>query len=226
MSSESHPLIPNGALQCLLGSESIGAEDVEQDHEEEVESLLASLQDLGVHCRQEPGTTANSATDDVDEDDNSVKKQKLDLNMAKKHLKKASEQVVVANTLQEYQRYWEQFVVFCAEMGFVGEADELETCDHGIPEDVPTWMAVWIMNKADELDIYTGKPKGLTVSRVKYATAQKMRAAISHKFGRDFGFGDQPWTQNPATGKFTGNPSLSVTVSQYMISLQRRKPSS
>ncbi|KAH9840012.1 uncharacterized protein C8Q71DRAFT_795217 [Rhodofomes roseus] len=50
-----------------------------------------------------------------------------------------------------------------------------------------------------------------------------MRAAISHKFGRDFGFGDQPWGRNAATGQYSGNPSLSVTVSQYMVSLQRRK---
>ncbi|KAH9927788.1 uncharacterized protein B0H18DRAFT_1084655 [Fomitopsis serialis] len=56
-----------------------------------------------------------------------------------------------------------------------------------------------------------------------YATAQKMRAAISHKFGRDFGFGEQSWGQNPLTGKYSGNPSLSVVVSQYMVSLQRRK---
>jgi hypothetical protein len=51
-----------------------------------------------------------------------------------------------------------------------------------------------------------------------------MRAAISHKFGRDFGLGTQPWTENSLKpGEFIGNPSLSVVVSQYMISLCRRK---
>ncbi|TFY50614.1 hypothetical protein EVJ58_g10970, partial [Rhodofomes roseus] len=152
-----------------------------------------------------------------------VKKQRLDSSIMKKHLKKASEQVVVENTLQEYRRYWDQFTAFCAQMGFINGAEEFETFNDGIPEDFPTWMAVWIMSKADELDVQTGKPKDPSITRVKYATAQKMRAAISHKFGRDFGLGDQPWTQSPVTGKFTGNPSLSVTVSQYMISLQRRK---
>ncbi|KAG0694256.1 hypothetical protein DFH29DRAFT_985313 [Suillus ampliporus] len=49
------------------------------------------------------------------------------------------------------------------------------------------------------------------MTHVTYATAQKMRAAISHKYGRDHG------------RHFRGNPSLSVTVSQYMISLGRRK---
>ncbi|KAG2152453.1 hypothetical protein BD769DRAFT_1624030 [Suillus cothurnatus] len=60
--------------------------------------------------------------------------------------------------------------------------------------------------------------------RATYNNAQKMRAAISHKFGRDYGLGTQPWMENPVhPGKFVGNPSLSVTVSQYMISLRRRK---
>jgi hypothetical protein len=62
--------------------------------------------------------------------------------------------------------------------------------------------------------------------RATYNNAQKMRAAISHKFGRDYGLGTQPWMENPVhPGKFVGNPSLSVTVSQYMISLRRRKVS-
>jgi hypothetical protein len=66
----------------------------------------------------------------------------------------------------------------------------------------------------------------LTVPRATYNNAQKMRAAISHKFGRDHGLGTQPWMENPGCpGKFIGNPSLSVTVSQYMISLRRRKVS-
>ena len=51
-----------------------------------------------------------------------------------------------------------------------------------------------------------------------------MRAAISHKFGRDFELGTRPWVENPLKpGEFVGNPSLSVSVSQYMISLRRRK---
>ncbi|KAI0735528.1 hypothetical protein C8Q76DRAFT_765954 [Earliella scabrosa] len=51
-----------------------------------------------------------------------------------------------------------------------------------------------------------------------------MRAAISHKFGRDFKLGTQNWLENPLIpGKYHGNPSLSVVVSQYMVSLRRRK---
>jgi hypothetical protein len=51
-----------------------------------------------------------------------------------------------------------------------------------------------------------------------------MRASMSHKFGREHGLGTEPWKEHSTiSGKFTGNPSLSVAVSQYMISLRRRK---
>ncbi|EPQ50092.1 hypothetical protein GLOTRDRAFT_108720 [Gloeophyllum trabeum ATCC 11539] len=74
------------------------------------------------------------------------------------------------------------------------------------------------------MDIITGQPKPPSTVRAKYGTAQKMRAAISHKFGRDYSLGAQPWMENPLVpGKWTGNPSISVVVSQYMISLRRRK---
>ncbi|KAH9858619.1 hypothetical protein C2E23DRAFT_864500 [Lenzites betulinus] len=51
-----------------------------------------------------------------------------------------------------------------------------------------------------------------------------MRAAISHKFGREFKMGAQVWAENVLEpGTFFGNPSLSPVVSQYMVSLRRRK---
>jgi hypothetical protein len=51
-----------------------------------------------------------------------------------------------------------------------------------------------------------------------------MRAAMSHKFGRELERGTVPWTEHPVQpGKYVGNPSLSPKVSQYMVSLQRRK---
>lgn len=82
----------------------------------------------------------------------------------------------------------------------------------------------WLLSRCDEEDIQTGKAKDPSIARVNYSTAQKMCAAVSHKFGRDFGLGTQPWVESPVNpGHFTGNPSLSVTVSQYMISLRRRK---
>ena len=108
---------------------------------------------------------------------------------------------------------------------------------------MPTWIALWIMDKwvyfncygttclhglrrCDEIDPETQKPKPLATTRAKYAHAQKMRASMSHKFGRDLGLGTAPWMPHPVTpGRFVGNPSLSPKVSQYMVSLQRRKAS-
>jgi hypothetical protein len=78
--------------------------------------------------------------------------------------------------------------------------------------------------RCDEIDLETSKPKKLSEPRATYAHAQKMRAAMSHKFGRELERGTVPWTEHPVQpGKYVGNPSLSPKVSQYMVSLQRRK---
>ena len=59
-------------------------------------------------------------------------------------------------------------------------------------------------------------------ARPGYGTAEKMRAALSYKFGVDFGYGEQSWQENLLKpGTYQGNPSLSTTVSQYMVSLKR-----
>ncbi|KAI0708333.1 hypothetical protein C8Q76DRAFT_577975, partial [Earliella scabrosa] len=92
------------------------------------------------------------------------------------------------------------------------------------PSQLPVWIVSWIMSKADDIDFLTGKLKDPNIVRVTYARAQKMRAAISHKFGRGFKLGTQLWMESPLVkGAFYGNPSLSVMVSEYMISLRRRK---
>ncbi|KAG1814841.1 hypothetical protein EV424DRAFT_1325878 [Suillus variegatus] len=79
-------------------------------------------------------------------------------------------------------------------------------------------------HRCDENDIWTGRTKAPSIPRVTYGTAQKMRAAVSHKFGCNHKLGTQPWSEHPTiTGKFIGNPSLSVMVSQYMVSLCCRK---
>jgi hypothetical protein len=86
------------------------------------------------------------------------------------------------------------------------------------------WSHALYCPRCDEIDLQTQEIRDLSVPRATYAHAQKMRAAMSHKFGRDLGLGTMPWTENPVKpGKFVGNPSLSPQVSQYMVSLQRRK---
>ena len=50
-----------------------------------------------------------------------------------------------------------------------------------------------------------------------------MRAAMTYAFGRLYGLGTLPWHQSEVTGAMVGNPSVSDTVSSYMVSLRRRK---
>ncbi|KLO05934.1 hypothetical protein SCHPADRAFT_838709 [Schizopora paradoxa] len=76
------------------------------------------------------------------------------------------------------------------------------------------------------MDIDSGETKSLSnLKNVStYNTAQKMRAAMSHQYGRVFKHGMQPFTENPIKpGTYNGNPSMSDDISQYMISLRRRK---
>jgi hypothetical protein len=122
-----------------------------------------------------------------------------------------------------YSRLWRQFTNFCIEMEWIESTDKWEEASAELPTELPTWIIVWISDKCDDCDMYTALPKDPSVHRATYSHAQKMRAAISHKFGRDFGLGAQPWQQNLLMEKFLGNPSVSVLVGQYMISLRHRK---
>ena len=78
--------------------------------------------------------------------------------------------------------------------------------------------------RCDDIDISTSKKKPLGYEPATYSHAQKMRAAMTHQFGREFNLGMQSWTESQVNpGKYLGNPSLSMIVSQYMISLRRKK---
>ncbi len=50
-----------------------------------------------------------------------------------------------------------------------------------------------------------------------------MRASMTYAFGRVLELGALPWHQNEMTGRWVGNPSVSDTVSTFMLSLRRRK---
>ena len=76
--------------------------------------------------------------------------------------------------------------------------------------------------RCDEISL-DGKPKPVGKVCSKYTHAQKMRASMTHVFGRDLGLGKHDWTKNQQTGRMTGNPSTSHLLSTYMVSLQNRK---
>jgi len=77
-------------------------------------------------------------------------------------------------------------------------------------------------SRCDEISL-DGKPKPVGKLRSKYTHAQKMRASMTHIFGRDLGLGKRDWTKNEQTGRMTGNPSTSHLLGTYMVSLQNRK---
>ncbi|KAK0236848.1 hypothetical protein EDD85DRAFT_770709 [Armillaria nabsnona] len=80
----------------------------------------------------------------------------------------------------------------------------------------------WV--RCDDIDPFTNTIKDLTVSCGTYVHAQKLCAAISHYFGQTLELRTQVWTESSVhPGKYVGNPSLLITVSQYMVSLRRRK---
>ncbi|KAF7791348.1 hypothetical protein EIP86_002362 [Pleurotus ostreatoroseus] len=138
-------------------------------------------------------------------------------------VQKASEGIIQPATRQEYARQWQNFTAFLQEQEFV-DANGVEGLLGSIPSEFPEWICTWIMSRADPIDIYTGEECHPESTRVSYTVAQKMRAAITHKFGREFGLGPAPWAEDPLNpGTHTGNPSVSAVVSQYMISLRRRK---
>src|ERR1700733_1037131 len=82
------------------------------------------------------------------------------------------------------------------------------------------WLT--ISDRCDEINL-DGTNKASSIVRNTYAHAQKMRAAMTYAFGQLHGLGGLPWHRSEATGAMVGNPSVSDTVSSYMVSLQRRK---
>ncbi|KAG1896036.1 uncharacterized protein F5891DRAFT_1193474 [Suillus fuscotomentosus] len=198
-------------------------EAVADDQEEEIESLMAAV-DIEHKQQESSGMYLCKQAEPS-------KKRRLDVDGMSKNLKTASQNIVVSNTLSEYRRHgtpstqgkaltddhtnshrlWEQFKQFCCDIDKVQCPDNIEALYPGLPADFPEWIAMWIIDKADDIDIFTRKAKELSISHVTYATAQKMWAAISHKYGRDHGLGTQPWLEDSMQpGHFRGTqyPSL------------------
>ncbi|KAF9072475.1 hypothetical protein BDP27DRAFT_1217529, partial [Rhodocollybia butyracea] len=74
----------------------------------------------------------------------------------------------------------------------------------------------------DEINL-NGTPKDSSVERATFTHAQKMRAAATFGFGRVHGLGMLAWHRSEVSGKMLGNPSVSETLTSYMLSLRRRK---
>jgi hypothetical protein len=78
-----------------------------------------------------------------------------------------------------------------------------------------------IFYRCDEITL-DGSKKTSNMQSSSYSHAMKMRAAMTYGFGRVRSCGNTPWRLNDC-GQWRGNPSISLSVSRYMISLRRRK---
>ncbi|KAJ7217232.1 DNA breaking-rejoining enzyme, partial [Mycena pura] len=68
-----------------------------------------------------------------------------------------------------------------------------------------------------------GTLKDPTVQRATFAYAQKIRAAISFRFARIKSTAGITWHFSEVAAKMVGNPATAIIVSQYFVSLKRRK---
>ncbi|KAJ3530099.1 hypothetical protein NM688_g7757 [Phlebia brevispora] len=216
--------LPQAKGHLNRASQGINPIEVEDEQEEEQECLFNAIQ-----FDTDLAATVDTTDVDMKGDENSSKttpsdkepfaKLTVDLEQLKANFERASSQYIVESTRRDYERYFNDFLRFCETIGFVESAQvlRLEFEKGYIQADVPTWIAYWIMDKCDKIDLVTGEITPLA-ARPGYGTAQKMRASMSHKFGREYGRGNQVWCESPVQpGTYIGNPSLSTTVSQYMI---------
>ncbi|KIK49878.1 hypothetical protein GYMLUDRAFT_183445, partial [Collybiopsis luxurians FD-317 M1] len=80
------------------------------------------------------------------------------------------------------------------------------------------FLVAWIMDLCNEINL-DGTAKDVSVTWSIYTHAQKMRASATFAFGRVHGLGMAVWHHSEISGKICGNPSVSETVSSYMLSL-------
>lgn len=118
-------------------------------------------------------------------------------------------------------RLKEQCATFLINSGLIKSSSEL-FCSSP-PVDAPFWICSWIMSKCDEITL-DGKHRPHNEFRDSYAQAQKMRAAMTHVFTRDYNLGSVQWHESELVpGRMMGNPSVSSEVANYMSGLRRRK---
>jgi len=87
---------------------------------------------------------------------------------------------------------------------------------------LPELICAWIFTECDIPDIQANAR--LHCKNKTFSQALKMRASVSFHYN-ELGRGSNSW-HKLNDGSWSGNPSLSNSVSRYMLSLQRRKVTS
>ncbi|KAG2111497.1 uncharacterized protein F5147DRAFT_651178 [Suillus discolor] len=170
-----------GVTAYLIDSQGISVEAAAEDQDEEVESLLNSFDvDNKAACG-----TLHISTNETDTLPSKYKRTPTAIPVYHDQLS-ASLETASAGVID-----------FCVTINKVVLPDDVDGLYPNLSANFPMWIALWIMNKCDENDIWTSKAKPLNFLCATYGTAQKMRAAVSHKFGHDHKLGTQPWSEHP-----------------------------
>ncbi|OBZ74113.1 hypothetical protein A0H81_06467 [Grifola frondosa] len=127
-----------GTVGTLRKAETVSMEAVEEDQSEEIEALMSTFD---IEDRQSIDLDYLRAPPE------SAKQQKVDYARFSENLKKASENVVLIGTHEEYNRLWRQFKEFTARLGYVKQPDDIETYGKNVPAAFPQWISIWIMDK-------------------------------------------------------------------------------
>lgn len=168
-----------------------------------------------------------------------IEDSKLDFQTIHNEVKTATQEAISLKTINAYRRYviysslsqtyylffinislWNKFQQYVYDnidnVGNEGDKGLDPPC-----EEVPSWICAWIFINCDIPDKSSGSRS--YCQNKTFSQALKMRAAISFHYN-ETGRGSDHWRQN-SDGSWIGNPSLSHSVSRYMLSLQRRKVS-
>ncbi|KAF7308877.1 DNA breaking-rejoining enzyme [Mycena kentingensis (nom. inval.)] len=121
---------------------------------------------------------------------------------------------------EEEEHLMRQCDEFMTQKGFIEQGNTFFTATP--PKDAPLLIIAWIMHHCDDVNL-DGTAKPLTVQRDSYSHAQKMRATATYAFGRVAGLGSLPWQRSELSGRMVGNPSVSESVSRYMVTLRKKK---
>ncbi|KIK03877.1 hypothetical protein K443DRAFT_5035 [Laccaria amethystina LaAM-08-1] len=121
---------------------------------------------------------------------------------------------VTDKTDGEYQRLKIQCTSFLISSGLIQK--EADFFCKSSPEDAP----FFIKPRCDEVTL-DNKAQPSNEIRDSYVQAQKMRAAMTKIFSREYGLGSLEWHQTK--DGMVGNPSISPEVANYMSGLHHQK---
>ncbi|KAL1726304.1 hypothetical protein EV714DRAFT_276702 [Schizophyllum commune] len=133
-------------------------------------------------------------------------------------------QSITGKTLKEYERIAREYVQWLQTSdrvpAYITAASDWAENPH---EDTPLYIVLFIGERCDSICFDTNTEKPPSVLRLSFATAQKLRAGITHFYGIEHNLGNLVWYKDACSNAWVGNPSISPLVSRYMTGLSHRK---